>query len=210
MEPRNDITKLIEVGISTEITEFSCGCWGKHQPPAIEDDIITIAVGQGYRSNKHLHGQNVYVIEVGERMALIEMRKYGDLYGAGMWHYLIGVDEVPFVAQVPNTLDTLTEALEYLKPAEVKRAEAEGLTVTRQGDWYFVPVARAPRGEVECDLPLDDDHIATNIVRKKTVVYVRGEVTHGQHSTVNLDSWHKAIRNKAIRTGRLSRSSGID
>lgn len=213
-QARNDISKVAEAGIPVELTEFSCGCWGKHNPPHVDPESgkILVAVGQGYRSNKHLHGQNLYMIEVDaeNRVALVEMRKYGDLYGSGMWHYLIGVDEVPFVAQVPNTLDTLKEALDYLKPAVVKRAEEAGLAVQRQGDWYFVPVARTPRGEVTHDQPLDDDHVATDIIRKKSVIYVRGMMTHGRHTHLELDGWHKAIQNKAIRTGRLTRGGGAD
>jgi len=207
---KNDVTSL--VGIPVRLEEFSCGCWGKHQPPYIEENQIVIKVGLGYRSNKHLHGQNLYVLEVDaeNRIALIEMRKYGDFYSAGLWHYLIGVDEVPFIAQVPSTIDALAEALEYLKPAAVKRAEQAGLSVKRQGDWFFIPVARAPRGEVEHNVPLDDDHVAANIIRKRSVIYVQGAVAHSQHAMVYLDTWHKAIRNKAIRTGRLARGSGAD
>jgi len=210
MENRNDISKLTAAGVPATTTDFSCGWWGKHLPPQIVEGQITIAVGQGYRSNKHVHGQNVYVVETGERVALIEMRKYGDLYGSGMWHYLVGVDGAAFVAQVPNTIDSLAEALEYLKPVEVKRAEEAGLKVQRQGDWYFVPLARTPRGEVELNQALDDDHIAAISIRTKTVTYVQGAVAHGQHPPVYLDTWHKAIRNKAIRTGRLAQGGGAD
>lgn len=213
-QARNDISEVKGAGIPVELTEFSCGCWGKHESPNIDEETgqILIAVGEGYRSNKHQHGQNVYVIKVSaeNRVALVEMRKYGDLYGSGMWHYLLGVDEVPFVAQVPNTLDTLEEALDYLKPVTVKRAEEAGLDVRRQGDWYFVPVSRAPRGEVAHNRPLDDDHVAADIIRKKSVVYVRGVVVHRQHTAMELDGWHKAIQNKAIRIGRLARGGGAD
>lgn len=101
METRNDISTIQQAGIPAALGEFSCGYWGKHQPPYIQENQIVIDVGQGYRSNKHLHGQNLYVIEADaeQRVALIEMRKYGDLYGAGLWHYLIGVDNVPFIQQ---------------------------------------------------------------------------------------------------------------
>jgi|GEM_PF-4177020 len=48
-------------------------------------------VGQGYKDFKHLHGQNVHVIDVdnGSAMTLVEVRKYGDLYGHGLSHYLV-------------------------------------------------------------------------------------------------------------------------
>ena len=45
--------------------------------------------------------------------------------------------------RVGPSVETIDEALEYLKPAAVKRAEAEGKKVLRQGDFYFVPSKRA-------------------------------------------------------------------
>lgn len=204
--PRNDISKLTAAGIPARLGKFSCGCWGKHQPPYIADGEIVFDIGEGYRSNKHQHGQNLYVLaaDADQHVALVEMRKYGDLYGAGLWHYLIGLDAAPFIAQVSSNVDDLAVALEKLKPAEVRRAEAEGAQITRQGDWFFIPVPREPRGEVQASIALDDDHIADEFVGLKTAAYVRGLVSHKQHTAIHLDGWHKAVRNNAIRIGYLS------
>lgn len=212
MAGRNSVVELEQAGIPVELASFDCGCWGKHVPPHIIKNAIILEVGRGYQSNKHLHGQNLYVLEtdVENRVALIEMRKYGDLYGAGMWHYLVGVDGAPFVAQVPGNISTLADAMEYLKPAEVKRAEQAGADVKRQGDWYFVQASRAPRGESAHNVALDDDHVAQECVAMATASYVRGTVTHAEHETLVLETWHKALRNKAIRTGRLARGGGAD
>lgn len=210
MEQRNSIANLVQAGIPVETRDYSCGCWGKHQPPYIDNSTIIIEIGRGYQSNKHMHGQNLYIIEARDNLALIEVRKYGDLYGSGMWHYLIGVDGAPFIAQISSNINTLDGALESLKPASVKRAESQGLTVERQGDWYFIPTS-APRGQIEINQPLDDDHVATEAVLLKTVAYVRGEITHRQHGTLILGSqWHKAIQNNAIRTGRLAMGGNAD
>jgi len=129
-----------------------------------------------------------------------------------MWHYLVGVDGAPFVAQIKKTIDTLADALASLKPAVVRRAEDAGIPVQRQGDWWFVPAARAPRGEIEANVALDSgrDHIADEAVVLKTKVYVRGRVAHQQHDDIILTDWHEAIRNTAIRTGRLARGGGVD
>lgn len=213
---RNDVSKLVEAGIPVELGAFDCGYWGKHQPPHVQDDKIVIEVGKGYESYKHTHGQNAYVLEVdaGESVALIEMRKYGDLYGSGLWHYLVGVDGAPFVAQIKSTIDTLAEALESLKPAAVKRAEEAGTEIIRQGDWWFVPVKRTPRGEVSNDFSLDSgrtpDHIAEKAIALKTKTYVSGRVVHRQHNEISLAGWYEAIQNTAIRTGRLARGGGVD
>lgn len=208
MEPRNEINTLETAGIPVALDHFECSYWGRHHPPHVDEGVIVIEVGEGYRSRSHLHGQNLYVIETdpANHVALVEMRKYGDLYGSGLWHYLIGIDGAPFVAQIPNTVETLSDAIEYLKPVEVKRAEEAGMSVIRQGDWYFVPVDRTPRGEPTEDTALEGtDHIAAEAVALKTVTYVRGIVRHGEHAAVELDGWHKALRNKAIRVGRLAR-----
>lgn len=93
----------------------------------------------------------------------------------------------------------VAEALEYLKPVEVKRAEEKGLKTVRQGDWYFVPVARHITGEVVTFLSLDDDHVADQAIHLRTVIYVRGWIKHDEHKSVLLTAWHKAIRNKALR-----------
>jgi len=45
--------------------------------------------------------------------------------------------------RVGPSVETIDEALEYLKPAAVRRAEAAGRQVLRQGDFYFVPSKRA-------------------------------------------------------------------
>jgi len=208
MEPRNNFTPLERAGIPITQESYVCSYWGRHHPPRIEDGRIVIEVGRGYRSNKHLHGQNLYVVEVepAQCIALIEMRKYGDLYGSGLWHYLIGIDGAPFIAQIPSTIDSLAEALDYLMPVEVQRAIEAGVEVLRQGDWYFVPVNRMPRGEVQAAYALDgQDHVADEAVPLRTVTYVRGTVRHGEHAALDLgETWHKAVRNRAIRTGILT------
>ena len=59
-------------------------------------------------------------------------------------------------------------------------------------------------------MALDDDHVAAICIRKKTVTYVQGTVQHSAHDMISLDTWHKAIQNNAIRTGRLARGGGAD
>ena len=135
---------------------FACGCWGKHQPPYVDHGSIVFAVGVGYESRKHLHGQNVYVVDIDpvDQRALVEMRKFGDCFGAGLWRYLIGVEQgTPWACHVPATLQSVAEAAEYLKPAEVKRAIQAGKQVKRQGDWFFIPVAKPGRAQAPSTSP---------------------------------------------------------
>jgi len=203
-EKRNDVTSIVSIPVT--VAEYTCGCWGKHLPPYITGGEIVLPCGLGYRSRNHTHGQNFYVLDVQDNMALVEFRKYGDLYGAGVWRYLTGEDDGHlFVCHVSKASGSVADTLKGMVPIAVKRAMREGLDVRRQGDWFFVPVARSPRGKIEYDCPLDDDHRASEIVALKTVVYVRGSISHSQHKTIRLDGWHKAIRN-----GRLALLGGDD
>src|SRR5262249_13201979 len=57
--------------------------------------------------------------------------------------YLCGLDErAPFITQI-RVGDSVWQAHESLRPAEVRRAEAEWPgTIVRQGEWFFLPVLR--------------------------------------------------------------------
>jgi hypothetical protein len=226
---RNDLTPIITATtIPVQTAEFSCGCWGKHEPPYLSTDgIITFDIGVGYKSSKHFHGQNLYILDIADNMALVEMRKFGDMYGAGLWHYLVGIDNgAPWIAHIKSSIDSVAEAVQSLKPAAVKRAEAAGLPVQRQGDWFFIPAKPSAAAHANgWQHGLDGDHRPAEMLATQTepgrifdptsrrlitadlpagAIYVRGALDHTQHHSIRLDGWHKAIRNNAIRTGRLA------
>jgi hypothetical protein len=46
----------------------------------------------------------------------------------------------PFLVKLPDHVNTIEAAYDMLKPQEVKDAEARGLQVVRQGEWFFIPV----------------------------------------------------------------------
>ena len=227
---RNDLSPISQkTTLQVRTRKYECGYWGKHQPPYIDEDgYIVIDIGVGYKSSRHLHGQNVYVLDVDDNMVLIEITKFGDMYGAGLWHYLLGEDNGhPWIAHIPKTIGTVAEAVQYLKPAAVKRAENNGLEVKRQGDWFFIPVRRPHHSASPDDWQhgLDGDHHPGEMLATKSewavispdsgsvklpagTIYVRGRLDHSQHNSLFLDGWHKAVRNKAIRTGRFARIHG--
>jgi hypothetical protein len=66
--------------------------------------------------------------------------------------YLCGTDDNgPWAVRVPGTCTSITTALEYVIPVEVRKAEAKGLRVIRQGDVFAVESKRdgkniLPRG----------------------------------------------------------------
>ncbi len=71
------------------------------------------------------------------------------LFQVGDKRFLLDVDRIelkhgiinPFLVELKNnTVNTIAEAYQSLKPQEVVEAEAQGLKVKRQGEWFFIPI----------------------------------------------------------------------
>ena len=127
---------------------------------------------------------------------------------------LFGHDERHlFVARLPHApITRLREAFGVLKPEAARRAEARGVKVIRQGEWFFVstPEFRAVGNViVHRKVPLrpshpfrrgGNEHIAEELARvrgeqSRIDVYARGTVRHVEHATIKLDGWHRVLRN---------------
>ena len=54
MFARNVFSMVINIPV--RLGTYTCGWWGRHQPPQIKDGVIVLDVGTGYESSKHLHG----------------------------------------------------------------------------------------------------------------------------------------------------------
>ncbi|MFJ2745273.1 hypothetical protein ACIO3O_37075 [Streptomyces sp. NPDC087440] len=70
--------------------------------------------------------------------------------------YLWGPDDAgsgPWAVRVSGTITTVPEALDWLTPAAVKKAQEKGLRVRRQGDVYAVETTRAHDGAGAGQLP---------------------------------------------------------
>ncbi|MGW0562846.1 hypothetical protein ACWDZ4_20060 [Streptomyces sp. NPDC003016] len=70
--------------------------------------------------------------------------------------YLWGPDDAgsgPWAARVPGTVTAVAAALDWLTPAEVKKALQKGLRVRRQGDVYAVETTRSHDGTGADRLP---------------------------------------------------------
>jgi len=87
--------------------------------------------------------------------------------------------------RVGPSVETIDEALEYLKPAAVRRAEKEGKTVLRQGDFYFVP-SRRP------------NYLALSGTRHE---FRDGVVYHPEHGALALPGPCRAYRQMAVVGG---------
>ncbi|NIS20993.1 MAG: hypothetical protein GWN18_16995, partial [Thermoplasmata archaeon] len=51
-----------------------------------------------------------------------------------------------FVVRLPCHADSVMHAKELMVPNQVTEAEADGLEVVRQGEWFFIPREDSPRG----------------------------------------------------------------
>lgn len=195
-------------------------------PPRVVGKVIVVyegPCGKKWGGRCHKHRQEVRVISVGQGAMLVETHT-GTEAQTRTRQYILGVDgRRPYVAEVWKC-STLKEAFEYLKPLNVQWAEAKGLEVKRQGDWFFIPIPKRPvernienpeGGEFRCRQALamrgkalyafphplsPTRHYAEEIMHSAYCVHVvRGIISSPDHEDLVLDGWHRAVRNRAIR-----------
>jgi len=104
-----------------------------------------------------------------------------------------------WAARVPGTITTIEKALDWLVPAAVKKAQAEGKTVYRQGDMYFLQL-KLYRHDMNA-------MFASRHRWDGATIYSAGSVTHPQHPPVHLSAvgkdglaW-KAVQQKQLGNG---------
>ena len=83
-----------------------------------------------------------------------------------------------FFVEVSSSVTSIAEAYESMKPDEVKQAEANGIEVRRQGEWFFVATDKTITIDVESQLETyqrrEDDEGAN-------LAYIAsGQVSHGK------------------------------
>lgn len=132
-------------------------------------------------------------------------------------YFLIGWDEKhTFISMLSGPAKTVQEAHENLKPPEVKKAEREGRTVLRQGEYYFIQPSKQELkaaqvifkrnfGWVSGNTPLDDahgeesDHNASMIVygryKNKEYAFAAGLISNRRHKALFLPSIMKVVLN---------------
>lgn len=104
--------------------------------------------------------------------------------------FIAGYDDgSTFVERVPPRVKSVREALAWMRPAEVRKAEQEGRQVYRQGDVFFVELRTKARKITDYSLPANHQ------------VEVNGKVLvkHYEHSTLELPHPHfKPVRRKTV------------
>jgi hypothetical protein len=90
--------------------------------------------------------------------------------------------------RVGPTVSSVEEALDYIKPAAVRKAETAGKRVLRQGDIYFVPSRKA--------------NFEALIGTRHQYEPQEGIVIHPEHSTLKLVGPHRAYRQMVVVGGK--------
>ncbi len=88
------------------------------------------------------------------------------------------------VDRVPCSKSTIAEAIDYLTPAEVKKAAKNGRKIKRQGDFFFIEMKKK-----------------SNLTALKGTrhIFENGKVKHPEHKILNLGTgaW-KAVQRKTM------------
>lgn len=149
-------------------------------------------------------------------------------------YYLSAVDETGvdngmyFLAELltskaPQSLD---EALNFLKPQVVRKAEEKGLDVRRQGEWFAIPMPLSKSVELMRDVERGiaeyshrhvlgrkghhelEEAIIYRAGEHKGEVYARGVLSHTKEEHRDLDlgtiRWHLIVHNVAGSSYTLS------
>lgn len=127
----------------------------------------------------------------------------------------------PFLVQLQVEASTIADAYESLKPQAVKDAEAKGLEVKRQGEWFFIPVKgkfeprkaapnRWDKREFE-PLTLRAGQNRPNTVSKYADDGNGGQVVTGyvehsgrEHAKLMLDGWFRPVPNTSVQSFTLT------
>jgi len=130
----------------------------------------------------------------------------------------------PFMVRLKpdSEANTIAQAYAELKPQAVIDAENQGLTVIRQGEWFFIPVVyqnlcegtfnertkglkdwqKQGRLQVGRNRP----NIVQMFQQMSSGTCVKGKIEHSgrEHRTVTLEKWHLAVPNTASVSWQVS------
>jgi len=176
-------------GENIEKRTLQIGCWGTLTPIVnVQGNKLVVQEKVfGYNSQKHNQGLacNI-IIDTERRLGLCTQEGQGERFSHGKRiGILFGVDDGHlFSVRVPSTCESIEEAIEFLKPAKVKKAEQQGRKVVRQGEWFFVESRK------EKNMTSKGRH---TVVRTETGF----EISHPEHTTLMLvgHNW-EMVRNR--------------
>jgi hypothetical protein len=146
------------------------------------------------------------------------------LFQNGDAYFLFDIDRVeighgifnPFIVELPRAVKTIDEAYDSLIPLAVRTAKAEGKTVLRQGEHFFILIAEANAYKADREARSEQwnegytegrmsaqgnrDHVASRFNKKSGLV--SGYVRHQGREHLDLDltiGWWRPIPNTAVK-----------
>jgi hypothetical protein len=185
-----------------ELRVMKIGCWGTLTPVVYVEGgkMIIHNVIYGYKSNKHNQGLKVD-IEIDDELKIgyIRQEGQGEMYSHGRkYGILFGVDDGhAFSVRVSSSCDSIESALDFLKPAKVKKAEKKGLKVYRQGEWFFIEAKK------EKNMVSRGQHI----VEKTEQGFV---IKHPQHKELYLQGYNWEMVHNKQQSGYRGKRFSLD
>lgn len=162
-----------------------------------EIDMVTVK----YLSPRHFTGARLF--EIQGRVFLMDIDRVE--IANGIFN--------PFLVELKAPAKTIKEAYAALKPQEVIEAEAQGLEVKRQGEWFFVPTNLSPLAASQEKPQIGylragrsrPNSVEFFVVQDK-LNFVSGVIKHTgrEHQDLNLRSWHLAFPNTSTTSWQLS------
>jgi len=207
----NDVRYMLHEKILFE-DDSEITCYDDRIDPVLHDDFVLVpseGAGDGGYS-KRLAKRWWYVVDEGEingKKALLFETGISSYYD-GWWRgvtrrrWMVGWDDGHlFLTQVFSTCESVQEALQRLIPADVKKAQAEGKKVLRQGDLWFVKTNRKIDSvDFEQNVEIRHNHVAEKFNRQLQLA--TGRITHPEHGELDLsDGVYKVARN--VRVSRI-------
>lgn len=174
-----------------------------------------------YKKARHTHSQDINIIAMSIEMKAMLVAI--TTHAGTATQFLIGIDEgSPYFVPVGKNIKTIEDAFGWLVPKPVKIAIIKGLSIKRQGDWFFIPSKSGPRriihkryhefpvhfnytrGIAYKDIPLIDDNVLTRHRAEEgsymvSKLLVRGTITAPNHEEIFLEGWHVAVRNIGLQ-----------
>ena len=138
-----------------------------------------------------------------------------DRYFIGAWDEQERWGRCYFVTELVRPVTSYADALEALKPAEVLKAEADGIEVRRQGDLFFIKTIQLAKGKANAKALMGLRHIASRYEEVGGNHYASGVVRHTggttrrrwsgggpEHAPLHLlPHWWKVVPNTSTAAG---------
>ncbi len=112
-----------------------------------------------------------------------------------------------FLSKLARPCTSVQDAYASLKPQEVSEAERFlGHEVTRQGEWFFIPVQGDFAFTGQEAVLQSKGNRAHYVKHLSPEGYVKGKVWHGggEHKDIKLDTWCKAVPNSAVESFKIT------